>query len=98
MSDDKMSEARLRKMELQQAEILGLLRSLTEKMDDRISQADRWRFRVDSILVGDGNGRIGHNVRLDRLEQAASQSKWFLRVLGGGMVMLALRALQSLLT
>ena len=92
---DEMQEERLRKMELQQAEILSVLRSLTEKMDDRIEQSEKWRQKVDMILIGDGNGRKGHNVRLDRLEQAADRSKWALRVVGAGLIMLALRAIQS---
>ncbi len=55
------TEERLTAIEVTQAKALVVLEALDEKMD-----------RVDRTLVGDGNGMKGHNVRLDRLEQAAA--------------------------
>ena len=48
-------------IEVTQGRALEVLERLEEKVD-----------KVDRILVGDGNGMKGHNVRLDRLEQAAA--------------------------
>lgn len=89
-------EARLRTIEVQQAEVLTLLRGLSEKMDDRIREADDWHDKVDLILHGDGNGYKGHNVRLDRLEQSQERSKWFARSLLIPVVLLALKAISDL--
>lgn len=57
-------DERLREIETTQARALTVLEALDEKMD-----------RVDKILVGDGNGGGGHQVRLDRLEQGASRAR-----------------------
>lgn len=92
-----MDEERLRKIEVAQAEVLTLLRALAEKMDDRSAVADSWRKRTDRILMGDGNGAKGHNVRLDRLEQAHERQKWLIRSLLVPVVLLALKAVAGLL-
>lgn len=93
---EQMTEERLRKLEVQNAEILALLRTLSEKMETRIAATDAWRERVDRILVGDGNGVKGHNVRLDRLEQAQERQKWLTRTVAAGVILLALKALAGL--
>lgn len=54
-------DERLQAIEVTQARALVVLEALDEKMD-----------KVERILGGDGNGMKGHNVRLDRLEQAAA--------------------------
>ncbi len=54
-------EDRLRAVELVQGKTLLVLERLDEKME-----------KVERVLIGDGNGMKGHNVRLDRLEQAAA--------------------------
>lgn len=87
----------MRKIEVEQAEVLTLLRTLGEKMDERIEYDDRWRRRVDRVLIGDGNGHVGHNVRLDRLEQAQDRSKWLVRGILAPVFLLALKAISDLL-
>ena len=95
---DTQTEERLRAVEVQNAEIITLLRGLVDKMEQRINFSDQWRSRVDSILVGDGNGQKGHNVRLDRLEQTAERQKWMFRSLLVPVVLLALQAAADILT
>lgn len=92
-----MNDNRLRALEIQSAEILTLLRSLSDKVDDRTDLSNAWRSRVDKILIGDGNGSKGHNVRLDRLEQAQERHKWMGRALLVPVFLLALQAVASLL-
>lgn len=87
----------MRKIEVEQAEVLTLLRGLSEKMDDRISSDDKWRQKVDRILIGDGNGHVGHNVRLDRLEQAHDRQKRFFWGLLVPVCLLALKAISDFL-
>lgn len=94
---EPLTEERLRKLEVQNAEILALLRGLSEKMMARIASTDSWRERVDRIIVGDGNGNKGHAVRLDRLEQDQERQKWLVRTVGGGVILLAIRAFHGLL-
>jgi hypothetical protein len=98
MPDDRMNDVWMRKIEVQQAEVLTLLRKLGEKVDARIEADDEWRQKTDRILYGDGNGYRGHNVRLDRLEQAQERSKWIVRSVLVPVVLLALKALQEILT
>lgn len=94
----EVHDTRLRALEIQSAEILTLLRGLAKKIDDRIEASDVWRKQVDSILKGDGNGNKGHNVRLDRLEQAAERNKWLVRSLLVPVLFLAGKALIELLS
>ena len=63
-------------IEVTQGRALLVLERLESKMD-----------KVDRILVGDGNGMKGHNVRLDRLEQAAAGAR---RLFYGLMIPVAL--------
>ncbi len=91
------NEQRLRKLEVQNAEILALLHVLSEKMEGRIADTDSWRSKVDGILRGDGNGQKGHNVRLDRLEVAQERQKWTVRTIGAGVLLLILRQAGALL-
>lgn len=88
----EVHDTRLRALEVQTAEILTLLRGLAKKIEDRIEASDVWRKQVDSILKGDGNGNKGHNVRLDRLEQAAERNKWMVRSLFLPVLFLAVKA------
>jgi hypothetical protein len=76
-------DERLREIEVTQAETLVVLKGLDEKIDTLDARAKK----VQSILVGDGNGIKGHNVRLDRLEQAAAGVR---RLFYGLMVPVAL--------
>ena len=92
-----MNDERLRKIEVQQAEVLALLRTLTTKMDEQIKEGDDWRHKVNRILHGDGNGYRGVNVRLDRLEQAHDRSRRFFWSLLVPVILLALKALSDLL-
>lgn len=93
--DQQLIEKRLRDIDVQQAEILILLQGLAEKMEDRIIATDEWRVRTDRILIGDGNGQKGHNVRIDRLEQAQERSKrWTWGVLIP-VILLALKAISE---
>jgi hypothetical protein len=94
---EQMTEERLRKLEVQNAEILLLLRGLSEKVEGRMAASDSWRDKVERILVGDGNGQKGHNVRLDRLEQAQERQKWATRTVGAGVMLLVLKAVAGLL-
>lgn len=91
-------EERLRKIEVQQAEVLTLLRGLMDKLEQQTENNDAWRAKVDRILVGDGNGTKGHNVRLDRLEQAAERQKWMVRSILVPVALLVVEAIQGLLT
>lgn len=92
-----MTEPRLRAIEVAQAEVLTLLRALSIKMDEQIKEGDDWRHKVERILHGDGNGYKGHNVRLDRLEQAHDRSRRFFWSLLVPVVLLALKALSDLI-
>ena len=93
---EQMTESRLRTLEVQNAEILTLLRTLAEKVEKRIEGTDVWRSQIDLTLVGDGNGRKGHNVRLDRLEQSAERQKWLTRTVAAGVILLALKAVAAM--
>lgn len=92
-----MTESRLRAIEVAQAEVLTLLRALSIKMDEQIKEGDDWRHKVERILYGDGNGYKGHNVRLDRLEQAHDRSRRFFWSLLVPVILLALKALSDLI-
>lgn len=87
-----VTEDRLRALEIQSAQILLLLQELSTKMGDRITATDIWRTQVDRILMGDGNGQKGHNIRIDRLEQAAAHQKWMLRSIVIPVLLLAAKA------
>ena len=94
---EPLTEDRLRNLEVASAEILVLLRNLDEKMGARIAASDGWRARVDKILIGDGNGQKGHNVRLDRLEQGAERSKWVVRSLLVPVILMALKGMSDMM-
>jgi hypothetical protein len=91
------TESRLAALERSNERIITLLEHLNEKMEDRIEHTDTWRERTDLILMGDGNGRAGHNVKIDRLERTLKAQMWFIRALGGGIIALALKAIADLL-
>jgi len=84
-------EQRLRSIEVQQAEVLMLLKGLAEKMDERIVQSDAWRQKIERTVMGDGNGNKGHSIRVDRLEQSAERQRFLVRTLIGGIAILIMR-------
>ena len=94
---EQLTEERLRGLEIQNAEILAMLRQLNETLHGRIAADDKWRARVDRIIVGDGNGSVGHQVKIDRLEQSHERQKWMVRSLLVPVVLLALRQVASML-
>ncbi len=92
-----MTEPTLESVARSQDRTLILLEQLSTKVSQRIEHTDSWRERTDLILMGDGNGRKGHNVRLDRLEQRAAAQQWLLRILVGGMALAILDRLVGVL-
>ena len=86
-------EERLTQIEVTQAKALVILEALDEKLD----ASDEQLQKVTRILVGDGNGMKGHNVRLDRLEGAAERAKWWTRSLLVPVALLLARAVAGLL-
>lgn len=90
------TESRLAAVERSNERIIVLLESLTEKVSSRIGSTDAWRARTDKILMGDGNGSKGHNVRLDRVEQALERQKWIGRLLGSAVALALLKAVLDL--
>lgn len=93
-----MTEERLARIEADQARILSGLENISEKVDEGFAHADERHARMELVIYGDGNGRKGHNIRLDRLEQTAERQKWLVRTIGGGLLLLAARAAVSFLT
>jgi len=91
-------DQRLRHIETQQAEMIVLLRTLTEKVEERIAQSSDWRKRIEKTVYGDGNGNKGHSLRVDRLEQTLERQKWLVRTLGSGFALLALKAMWGLVS
>ena len=91
------TESRLADLERSNERIIVLLEHLTAKVESRIEHTDAWRERTDLILMGDGNGRKGHNVRLDRLEQAAQRQTWMVRSLGVPVLLLIVKSAMELL-
>ena len=92
-----MTEQRLAHIEAQQERVLTLLEALGEKMEHRIRESDAWRKKIERTVYGDGNGVKGHNIRVDRLEQAGERQKWLVRTVMGAVVVLALRQLAELI-
>ena len=90
-------EDRLRHIETQQVEMIVLLRTLTEKVEERTAKSSNWHDKVERTVYGDGNGNKGHSLRLDRLEQDQERQKWLIRTLGSGLALLALKAVWALL-
>lgn len=75
------------------ARIETMLTHLTEKVEQRMAQSDRWRSRIEMTMYGDGNGSIGHNIKLDRLLQAQERQKWLVRTLLAAVIALAVPAI-----
>ncbi len=82
--ENQETDKRLRAIEVTQAAALVLLDELHDKMD-----------KVDTILVGNGSG--GHNVRLDRLEQAAAGARRLFYTLVIPVGLLCVKAVAGLL-
>jgi hypothetical protein len=80
------TDERLRAIEVTQAKALVVLEALDEKLD-----------KVERVLVGDGNGMKGHNVRLDRLEQGVVRSQWLFRSLLVPVILLLVKAVAGVL-
>lgn len=78
-------EEKLQAIEVTQAKTLVVLEGLDEKMD-----------KVERILVGDGNGMKGHNVRLDRLEQAAAGARRLFYALVVPVALLVMKAVAGM--
>lgn len=79
------------------AKIETMLGHLTEKIEDRMVQSDRWRNRMETTVYGDGNGSPGHHIKLDRLLQSQERQKWLVRTLVAAVIALALPAVQAAL-
>ncbi len=92
-----MTDPTLESIARSQDRTLLIVEQLAEKVEDRIEHTDAWRERTDLILMGDGNGRKGHNVRIDRLEQSLKAQLWVIRVLGTGIIVLVLNAVREML-
>jgi len=92
------TDDRLRHIETQQAEMIVLLRTLTQKVEERIAQSSAWRQKIERTVYGDGNGTKGHSLRVDRLEQTLERQRWLIRTLGGGVALLVLKAAWGLLS
>jgi len=93
----EQTESRLAEVERKQDRMLLLLETLTEKVGEHMESAKEAHEKFARVLFGDGNGRPGHNVRLDRLEQGAERQKWFLRTVGGALALMVLKMLVEIL-
>ena len=87
-----MTDPTLASIARAQDKTLIIVENLAEKVAERIEHTDAWRDRTDLILMGDGNGRKGHNVRIDRLEQANERQRWLTRLMMGALVLSILNA------
>lgn len=94
----EVSEERLARIEADQARMLVLMESLTEKVERRMGETDLWRSRLERTIYGDGNGNPGHHIKLDRLLQAQDRQKWMIRAVVGGVIALAVQAILGGLT
>jgi len=92
-----MTDPSLESIARAQDRTILIVEQLSTKVSERIEHTDAWRERTDLILMGDGNGRKGHNVRLDRLEQKIAAQMWVIRALGGGLIALLLKTLADVL-
>jgi len=92
-----MTDPSLESIARAQDRTILIVEQLSTKMSERIEATDAWREKVDLTLVGDGNGRKGHNIRIDRLEQKIAAQMWFIRALGGGVLALGLKQVAALL-
>jgi hypothetical protein len=75
-------------------------RNLTDSDSKPMNQLDRIERKLDAIdttLRGDGRGVVGHATRLDRLEQANAERKWWGRTVIGASVGAVIAAAFALL-
>tara|TARA_R110000803_G_scaffold20201_3_gene52218 strand:- start:755 stop:1048 length:294 start_codon:yes stop_codon:yes gene_type:complete len=84
MMSDHDSE-RLGKIEKEQIRTNMLLSNLSENIREQNERSEKHDQLVDETLF---NTERGHNIRVDRLEQNASQQKWWLRSLALGIIAL----------
>ncbi len=82
-----MTEPTIASIARSQDKTLVIVEQLVKTVNERIEHDDAWRERTDLIIFGDGNGRKGHNVRLDRLEVAAERQRWIVRLMGGAVTL-----------
>ena len=92
-----MTDPSLESIARAQDRTILIVEQLSDKVAERIEHTDAWRERTDLILMGDGNGRAGHNVRIDRMERTIKAQMWFIRALGGGLVAVLLKLASELL-
>ena len=79
-------ETRLRAVESKLDRLLVVVEELAKRFDDHAEEQQRFREKTNAVLYGDGNGKRGVMVRLDRVEQGqarASRLMWL--VMGGAM-------------
>lgn len=88
-----MTDPTLESIARAQDRTILIVEQLVEKFEDRIEHTDAWRDKTDRMLYGDGNGFRGYNVRMDRLEVTAERSKWLVRTLGFGLLLMVLEML-----
>lgn len=93
-----MTEPTLESIARCQERTLLIVQQLATKVDDRIEHDDAWREKMDLMISGDGNGRKGFQIRVDRLEQTAERQKWLVRTLGSAVLVLALKVGVDLMT
>ncbi len=62
-----------------------ILESQEKKLEDQAKCSKAWRLRMTKLMWGNGE-RDGMVVRLDRLEQGADRSRWFSRMVLGGVL------------
>jgi hypothetical protein len=67
--------------------------SLTENIKISHTTMQNLLEKHNDSLYGDGNGKVGMNVRVDRLEQIEDNRKWHLRALWGSIVAAVLKIL-----
>ena len=82
-------ESRLRAVESKLDRLLVVVGELAKRFDDHAEDQQRFREKTNAVLYGDGNGKRGVMVRLDRVEQGqarAARLMWL--VLGGVMAAL----------
>lgn len=79
---------RLAAIEAQQARIVALLEGLTAEVQKQVEADEENR----EVIFGDGNGRKGLVVRIDRLEQAGQNARWLFRAILGALIPLIVAA------
>jgi len=79
---------RLAAIEAQQARIVALLEGLSAEVHRQVEADEETRI----VIFGDGNGRKGLVVKLDRLEQSHQRGRWLFRAILGALIPLVVAA------